>query len=315
MDGKIGMFVNSTVGYQGAIVRDVLEAAAREGLAVDVFDAEHNAVQQAQDVLHFEFGNPGLKLCAFVIPEADAIQEGAVTADPTFHLAERMLGKNVGWITLNHGREAAVTALRTRFPDLPVALVAIDNVHFGEVQGQQLRRLLPGGGTVLCVRGNPHDSACVDRTAGLRHELEGSSITVSEIDCRWSDDVASKAVRRWLASPIRRKAPLDAVVCQNDHMARATRATLLALAGELTRDELRTIPVLGGDGLPEIGRPWVDDGTLTATVSVRLPGAAAVEMLARHWREGMPIEPVTRLPVESYPRVASLEPRSALVNR
>jgi hypothetical protein len=311
MDGKIGMFVNSTVGYQGAVVRDVQEAAAREGLAVEVFDAEHNAVKQAQEVLRFEFSNSGLKLCVFVIPEADAIQEGAVTADPTFHLAERMLGKNVGWITLNHGREEVVTALRARFPALPVAMVAIDNLHFGQVQGQQLRRLLPAGGTALCVRGNPHDSACADRTAGLRRELEGSAIAVCEIEGRWSDDVASKAVRKWLTSPIRRKAPLHAAVCQNDHMARATRATLLDLAGELARDELRTIPVLGGDGLPGIGRPWVDDGTLTATVSVRLPGASAVEMLARHWREGTPIEPVTRLPVESYPRLTSLAARPA----
>ncbi len=306
MDGKIGLFVNDLTGYQGSVVREVCAIAARHELAVQVFDGEHNAVKQAQDVLHFEFSNRGGRLCAFVIPEADAIQQGVVTADPTYHLAERMLARNVGWITLNHGREEAASTLGRRFPQLPVALVAIDNVHFGQVQGQQLKRLLPAGGAVLLVRGNPNDSACADRSVGLRQEIEGSAIALAEVEGRWSDDLAAKAVQKWLASPIRRQAPLHAVVCQNDHMARSTRGVLRDLAGELRREELRTIPVLGGDGLPDFGRTWVDEGTITATVCVRLPGAAAVEMLARYWRDGVPLATVTRLPVESYPALSSL---------
>lgn len=311
MDGRIGMFVNSTIGYQGAIVKEVREAAVGEGLAVDVFDAQHNAALQAQQVVRFAADSSVRRLCVFLIPEADAIQAGLAPDDPTFRLMERTLQKNVAWITLNHGREAAISTLHDRFPQLPVALVAIDNVHFGQIQGQQLRRLLPRGGTVLCVRGNPNDTASAERSLGLRRELENSGISLVEIDGWWSDDTAEVVVRKWILSPIRRNAPLDAVVCQNDHMGYATRGVLQSVAGELKRAELRTIPVLGGDGLPDIGRPWVDAGALTATVCVRLPGATAVGLLARYWREGSPIEPVTRLAVESYPPLTSLRPKSA----
>ena len=174
MDGKVGVFVNSVEGYQGCIVRDVKEAAAREGLEIEVFDAGHNAPKQAQDMVRFANQNPDRRLCIFVIPEADAIRDGDVESDPIFHLAARVLQKGVGLIVLNHGREDLVTVLRAKYPKLPVTLVAIDNVEFGRIQGRQLRALVPNGGTVLCVRGNPYDTACRDRTNGMQEELRAA---------------------------------------------------------------------------------------------------------------------------------------------
>jgi ABC-type sugar transport system substrate-binding protein len=306
VDSKVGIFVNALDGYHGRIVGEVERAAASEGIEVEVFDAQHSAMKQAQELVRFQFDNAGKRLCVFVIPEADAMGEADLESSPTFQQAQRALQKGIGWLMLNHGRDELVTLLRQRFPRLPVALVAIDNLDFGRVQGKQLRRLLPGGGRVLCVRGNPQDSACLDRSQGLRKELEGSGISVEEIDARWSDDVALASVGKWLASPLRRGQPLDAVVAQNDQMACAARKALVAAAGTLARGELARLPVLGGDGLPDIGKPWVDDHTLTATVCVTLPGRPALELLARHWREGAPLPAVTRIPVTSYPPLAAL---------
>ena len=53
-------------------------------------------------------------------------------------------------------------------------------------------------------------------------------------------------------------------------MAMAARRVLDRAAPELARPDLKGIPVVGGDGLPGMGRRWVDEGKLTATVSVTL---------------------------------------------
>lgn len=309
MDGKVGIFVNAVDGYHGHIVGEARTAAAEQGLELEVFDAQHSAMKQAQELVRFQYDNAGKRLCVFVIPEADAMAEGNVERSPTFQQAQRALQKGIGWLMLNHGREEVVTLLRERFPRLPVALVAVDNHHFGRVQGQQLRRLLPAGGSVLCVRGNPQDSACLDRSAGLDQELRGSGVVIEQIDARWSDDVAQELVGKWVTSPLRRDGVLHAVVAQNDQMAAAARKALASAAGSLARPDLARVPVIGGDGLADIGRPWVDDGTLTATVCVTLPARPAVELLARHWRDAAPLPALTRLGVSSYPPLAALAPR------
>ncbi len=308
MDGKIGIFLNPGDDYHAAAIREIQESAQAEGLGVDVFDAEYTAAKQAHDLLRFEHDNAGKRLCAFVFPEADAIHEGDLGDDPSLHLAQRLLKKGVGWMVLNHGREAVIHRLREEFPGLPVALVAIDNAEFGRAQARQLRRLLPRGGTTLSVRGNPFDSACRDRSRGFKAELEGGGFTVEEIDGRWDPNTTEKGVHRWVSSPLRRGVALNAVVCQNDHMAISSRKALARAATELARPELMKLPVLGGDGLVGFGRRWVDEGTLTATVCVTLPGKPAVKQLVSYWREGSAISAVTKLGINYYPALNALSP-------
>jgi len=47
-------------------------------------------------------------------------------------------------------------------------------------------------------------------------------------------------------------------------MAMAARRVLDRAAHELARADLKGIPIVGGDGLPGMGRRWVDEGALTA---------------------------------------------------
>jgi hypothetical protein len=308
MDGKIGVFDRAGDDYHDCVHREIQEAAQAEGLAVEIFDSKASASQQAHDLVRFEHGNRGTRLCALVVPEADAMYDGEIESDPNLQVARRLLQKGVGWIVLNHGREEIIPHLRREFSALPVGMIVIDNVDFGRTQGQQLDRLLPNGGTALCVRGNPFDSACRDRSSGMRAELEGSRIVIEEIDARWDADTAEQAVYKWISSPIRRQIPLHAVVCQNDAMGVASRKALARAAGELGRPELTRLPVLGGDGLPHLGRRWVDEGALTATVCVTLPGKPAVAQLVRYWRNGSSFAALTRLPVQSYPSLDALSP-------
>jgi ABC-type sugar transport system substrate-binding protein len=302
-ESKIGLFVfNQADEYHRRLAEEAQEAARHHGIAVQVYDAGDTGAKQAQDLVRFAAENPGKRLCALVVPFADAIAEGtAVQDDATYRLARRVLQKGVGWILLNHGRPDLVTALRSEFPGLPLALVAIDNQEFGRIQARLLRGLVKAGGKVLCVRGNPFDSGSQERSAGLKEGLRGSGIDLEEVDGRWDATVAEKEVRRWLASPMRRQAPLHAVAAQDDIMAMAARRVLDSAAQELGRADLKGIPIVGGDGLPGMGRRWVDERTLTATVSVTLPGKTAVELLWRHWKDGAPLPAVTLLAPTPYP--------------
>jgi ABC-type sugar transport system substrate-binding protein len=134
---------------------------------------------------------------------------------------------------------------------------------------------------------------------------------MEEVDGRWDAAIAESIVHKWVVGPVRRERDLHAVVCQNDEMAIAARRALARAADELSRPALKSVAVLGGDGLPGRGRRWVDEGTLTATVCVTLPGGPAVSLLARHWKEGSPLPAVTRLAPTSHPALAALRPAPA----
>jgi ABC-type sugar transport system substrate-binding protein len=302
LESKIGLFVfNQADEYHRRLAAEAEEAARHHGVAVEVHDAGDTAAKQAQDLVRFAAENPGKRLCALLVPFADAAAEGvAIQDDATYRLARRMLQKRVGWIMLNHGREALVTALRAEFPGLPLALVAIDNHEFGRIQARQLRGLVKRGAKVLYVRGNPFDSGSQERSAGLKEGLRGAEISLEDIDGRWDEAIAEREVQRWIASPLRQHAPLQAVVAQDDVMAMAARRVLDRAVHE-GRADLKDVPVLGGDGLPGQGRRWVDEGKLKATVSVTLPGKTAVELLWRHWTHAAPLPAVTRLAPTAYP--------------
>ena len=302
-ESKIGLFVfNQADEYHRRLAEEAQEAARQHGVTVDVYDAGDTGAKQAQDLVRFAAENPGKRLCALVVPFADAVPEGtALQDDATYRLARRLLQKGVGWILLNHGRADLITALRADFPALPLALVAIDNQEFGRIQGRLLRGLVKPGAKVLCVRGNPFDSGSQERSAGLKEGLRGAGIDLEEVDGRWDATIAEAEVRRWVASPLRQQAPLHAVVAQDDVMAMAARRVLDRVAQELARADLKSIPVVGGDGLLGMGRRWVDEGKLTATVSVTLPGRTAVQLLWRHWKDSAPLPAVTRLAPTPYP--------------
>jgi hypothetical protein len=90
MDGKIGLFVNSVEGYQGSIVREAQAEAQSQGIAVEVFDAGHNAAKQAQSLIRFAHQKNGGRLCALFIPEADMIHQCEIENDPILHLVWRV---------------------------------------------------------------------------------------------------------------------------------------------------------------------------------------------------------------------------------
>lgn len=311
MEGKIGLFVNGRSGYHGEVIRGVEAEAQREGLSVEVFDANGSVMRQAQDLARYAFSNEGTRACALYVPVTDRTDaDDAAGTDPVLSQAQRVLQKGVGFVLLNHGREATVRRLAEQYPRLPVGMVAVDNLEFGRLQGRQLQVLVPAGGTVLCVRGHSFDTASTDRTRGLHQVLDGLPYEVEEIDAHWRIEMAEEAVQQWITSPLRRRSALHAVVAQNDHMGKGARHGLVRAAAELSRPDLAHLPVLGGDGLPDYGLSWLRDGLLTSTVVVTLPGPAAVRALAAHWRDGAAFPLVSHLPVVSEPSLERLGSRA-----
>jgi ABC-type sugar transport system substrate-binding protein len=307
--GKIGLFLMSDKNRHQLAARDEAVAKAkRHGLALEVFFADNIAAQQSRDVIHFLHANAEQRLCIICMPVADIDSSTTAVGDHPIHkLARRVAARGAGWIVLNRDAEAQVNELHKEFPAVPVALVTPDQKEFGRIQGRQFRALLPRGGRVLYVLGNPFVSASRDRSAGVREIIRGDrDIAIDEVDGLWAADKAKAAVAKWLAQAAQRDAWPDVVGCQNDEMALGARDALLQGAAQFGRPALAKVPVTGGDGLPEFGQKWVAERKLAATVVLPTTTGIAIDQLAHAWQTGRPMPLKTVVPVAPFPDLARL---------
>jgi ribose transport system substrate-binding protein len=292
---RIGLFViTNTTGYQRLLADDARRAAERLGIPLEVVSGDDTAALQSAQIIKFLNAHAGEQLAVIVMPVSDIGHEQALES-----LARKVLAKGAGWIVLNRDLEDNVQKMRGEFPGLPVGLLRVDNREIGRIQGRQVKALLPTGGGVLCVMGSVLTSAARDRRAGF-HETCGN-VAVSEVEGMWSEASAEKVVTRWLSSPAAQDVSLKAVACQNDPMALGARQALHRAARERDRLEWMRVPVLGVDGLPDEGQRLVDERTLAATVVVPPTSGAAVELVARFWREDAPIPARVVLDPRPYP--------------
>jgi ABC-type sugar transport system substrate-binding protein len=202
-----------------------------------------------------------------------------------------------------------VAALQREFPNVPVALVTPDQHEFGRVQGRQFRALLPRGGRILYVLGDPAASSARDRRKGMREVLgRDATFSIEEVDGLWSRKEAREVVAKWLSHASQRGDWPDLIGCQNDAMAMGAREALAEAARLHSRPSLLQVPITGGDGLPDEGQRWVSERKLTATVVAPLTTAVAVESLVRSWRTGVPMPLLTQLEVSSLPAIEALRP-------
>jgi len=296
---KVGLFLSLADNqYQRLLAKEACDAARHHGLELDISYSENLASQQSQDIVRFLHTNPDRGLCVVVLPVADidSAAQGSVTEHPVHLLGRRVAAKGVGWIILNRDAEVQVSALRQEFPSLPVGLVTPDQKEFGRIQGRQFRALLPQGGRVLYVLGNPHVSSARDRRLGMLEQTAGAPFEFHELNGMWSAEKAREAVNRWLRSPTRQDKWPDLVGCQNDEMGLGAREALAEAARELNRPALVEVPVTGGDGLPEGGQRWVAEKKLAATVIVPSTSRLAIDLLAEAWvsRQPMPLKTVLK---------------------
>jgi ABC-type sugar transport system substrate-binding protein len=223
-------------------------------------------------------------------------------------LSETTVALGVGWVFLNRSA-GNVRELREANAQVPSGLVSPDQREIGRVQARQLRRLFPQGAQILYVQGRVTTSSAEARAAGLREVLRepGPPIEIAAtVDGNWTARDAEAALARWIQLMGPTHLRVDAVVCQSDFMAVGVLAALHAASGALEDGGLRSLPVLGCDGLGSVGRRLVDEGRLAATVVVPPTADRALDGVAAFYRHGTVMPEETRLPPRGYPEDAVL---------
>jgi len=95
-------------------------------------------------------------------------------------------------------------------------------------------------------------------------------------------------------------------VCQSDFMALGAMEALQGCATRLHNEALASLPVLGCDGLADVGRRLVDEGRLAATVTVPTTADKALEGIAAFHRYGTALPQETHLTPHGYPDEVAL---------
>jgi len=161
-----------------------------------------------------------------------------------------------------------VTVDRNVAGDVPtLAHVGADNVEGGRIQGRYLIEILPDGGQIFELQGQPGASAAIDRHAGLDEvlsEQDAIEVVVSQ-PAAFARAEAVSVVESALAS----NPEPDAIVCANDDMAFG--------AAEVAQANGLDIPIIGFDALPE-ALIAISEGRMAATIE-QFPGGQAVQAL------------------------------------
>lgn len=301
---KIGLFLTHKDESQQAWVASASGECSRAGHELIAFWAEEGASQQSRQIADAIWQD---RADALLILPASLGGPAALTTQALSHgKAVVLLNRTAN--DLNPAVSWSLPRLRQDHPKILAARVAPDEVAIGRLEAQQIRALLPQGGSVLYVQGDTLTSAAIDRTIGLEELLSGDSLlTVSRVDGGWRSDRAEDAVSRWARLVLAdSSAPLDLVVSQSEVMLAGIKRALESISVELERPALATIPLTGCDGHPHF-KAEIDAGRLAATIEIPDRILPAVQLCVEYWRSGtVPSNPEVKLPPASYPSLPDL---------
>lgn len=272
--------------YQALQEEDARSAGRRLGVEVEVLFADDNPVLQIQQLFRFihapEGERPGALLVHTRVP------------DGLERVARNAVQIGMGWLLLNRSAPY-VERLRGEGRGT-VAVVTTDHAEIGRIQARQLERARPGAASVLYVQGPAETAAARERLQGFEEGLGGRACDVKVVNGDWTQPGAERAIAAWLRLKTAERFSPEAVVSQNDNMARGAKAAL-----HLLRPQWTEVPFLGCDGLPRGGRRDVDEGRLAATVVMPSCAGPAVELAAAWLAGGSPPPAETILRPSPYP--------------
>ncbi len=286
--------------YQQRLRDDATTAAARAGFDLEVLSARNDAATQMTQITSGLADDTRTTLAAVLV--------SAVRDDLLADAAATVVGAGVAWGLLNREGDYLHT-LADAHPTVPVFSVTADQLEIGRIAGQQIAKVLPAGGAVLCVTGPAKTSSARRRLEGLREKLDGAPYQLSVIEADWTSEGARMAFARWWEAG-RGGAPTPNVfAAQNDEMALGVRQALRDAASLANDEKLSHAPVLGCDGSPTFGQRLVKESRLWTTVAVPSAAGPAVICLARHRDKGEFPPRHVILPVTSFPPIKSLKPQ------
>jgi ABC-type sugar transport system substrate-binding protein len=294
---KLKVLISLTVDdgdYQTAQAKAAHEAAKRLGLSIEIVFAENDAIQQSQQLLTAIQGPANSRPDVIMF---EPVGTGLISVAKAAVLA------GMGWIVLN--RDVDNLAELRRANKLPVFSLSSNHVEIGRLQGHQLTRLLPEGGSVLCIQGPATSAAAQQRTAGMK-ETMGKNPNVRYMFGHWTEESARSVVSSWLRLPTSRETPVQVIVAQNDFMAMGARKACVDF-NPADKSKWSTLRFLGVDGLPDHGQAWVHSGLLAATVVNPTNTNTALEMLVAAVQGGTQPQERTLTQPTSYPPLERLK--------
>lgn len=301
---RIALLVVDNNDYQAEQAASAQSAATRLGVELNVVHTEHDAVLQSQQVLNLLYAPAESRPHGLMFEPV-----GTPLAQP----AKVAASTGVGWVVLN--REVDYLAkLRGEHPNTTLFSVSTNHTDVGRIQGEQIGRLLPVGGTVLYVTGPSDNVASSLRTAGMM-AAKPPGVEVRTIKGLWTERSAYQGVSSWMKLSIAKELSVGVVAAQNDAMALGARKAFQELATGVERSHWMDIPYLGCDGLPNGGQSYVRRGHLTATVVIPPNAGFALETLVSALRTGkQPPECLSVTPT-SYPALTALVRRPSRAGR
>jgi ABC-type sugar transport system substrate-binding protein len=275
--------------YQALQGEDALAAGRRLAANVEVLYAEDNAVVQIHQLFRFVHAPEPERPLALVLHTR--------APDGLERVARNAARAGIGWLLLNR-TAPYLEPLRREHPALALCAVTTDHSEIGRIHARQLERLRPNRCSVLYMQGPAEALAARLRLGGFREARRalGKDDELRVLNAEWTEASAEIAVTGWLRLKTAERFVPDAVVCQNDNMARATRRVL-----ERLRPEWARLPFLGCDGLPASGKRDVDEGRLAATVALPSCAGPAIELALRWKRDGVRPPAETVLAPAAYP--------------
>jgi ribose transport system substrate-binding protein len=207
------------------------------------------------------------------------------------------------WALLNEG--SFIDEVREKYPNRAIFAATSNHSEIGRVQAQQVRAILGGEGSVLCVTGPSGNIDARLRLEGLKEGL-ADGFQIAEISADWTSESARRAVEAWAGALPGKDALPGAFVAQNDEMALGVRQALRDIESRCDWP-IGSAPIVGCDGAEALGQRLVREGRLRATVIMPPGSGAAIEWIARVRNGGERPPPRVLLPVVSFPALSRLK--------
>ena len=295
---RFALLVVENNDYQAQQVIAAQAAALRLSVQLEVIHTEHDSLMQSRRVLDLIQAPAGQR------PDAIFFEPvGTALAQP----ARAAAAAGVGWVVLNRENVEYFGDIRQKFRT-PMFSVTTSHGQVGEIQGQQIARLLPNGGAVLYIEGPSDNNASVRRTEGMQL-AKPHNVEVRILRGRWTGESAYNAVTSYLKLAIAKEVRIGVVAAQNDSMALGARKAFEDMDIGPIRDRWLKLPFIGCDGLLQSGQTAVRNGSLTATVVIPPNAGEAVELMASALRTGKQAAETFFTQPSSFPPLASLQPK------
>jgi ABC-type sugar transport system substrate-binding protein len=291
--------------------RTLIKGAAAAGVMAGAAGMALPAVRPAgaQDNLKIAFSVPGLNFPFFVhmmnlaeqhckdlggiefIP-LDGQQNGAPSSTKQTADVEAATAQGIDGLVISPNDVAALAPAIQAVIDAKIPVVTVDrnvtdvatlahvgadNVEGGRAQGRYLLEILPDGGDIYELQGQPGATPAIDRHSGL-DEILSAQDAVKVVVSQTAEFARDKAVTVFESALAGNPEP-KAVVCANDDMAFGV--------SEVAQAQGLSIPIIGFDALPE-ALIAINDGTMAATVE-QFPGGQstqAIDILVAFLKDG-----------------------------